>query len=199
MTGLTLPEQQRVEVLKRVLHAWIGATRAQRAAEAEQRAAERAAKRAERAQRAAEAEERAAERAAERAERAAEAEELKAERAAEAEELKAEALAVRKDEAKLRVITELAADVSPRVRSLWAAVAALPEGGATLYGLAAIAQSNSTSGFHGVFFHSHSSTFRYSFEGTSHSATTALAAALELVLATVGGSRALLAFNEAWV
>jgi len=122
---------------------------------------------------------------------------------AEAEEPKAgrraEALAVRKDEAKLRVVTQLATDVSPRVHSLWAAVKALPEGGETLYGLAASARSDNPSSFHGVHFDSSSSTFRYSFEGIHYSATTALGAALELVLAKLGGIPALLAFNEAWV
>ena len=91
---------------------------------------------------------------------------------------------------------QLAADVSPRVRSLWAAVTALPKGGETLYGLAASARSNSTSGFHGVSFHCQSSTFRYSFEGTHHSDTTALAAALELVLAKLGGIPASLAVKK---
>jgi len=46
-------------------------------------------------------------------------------------------------------------------------------GGETLYGLAASAQSNSTSGFQGVYSDSSRSTFQYSFDGTKHSATTA--------------------------
>ena len=106
-------------------------------------------------------------------------------------------LAVRKDEAKLRLDAQLAADDSPRVRSLWAVVTALPKGGETLHGLAASAQSGSTSGFQGVSFHSQRSNFRYSFQGTQRSATTAPAAALELVLVKLGGIPALLAFNEA--
>ena len=92
---------------------------------------------------------------------------------------------IKKDQAKRRVDAQLdLSNLSTLESAAWARLQVL-HGEDELYSLAASAMTDSTSGFHGV--QRQACRFRYYVDGVSHSAATALGAALELSLVKVRG------------